>query len=159
MTRNNINKVLAQHSENIIEKAMDAELKRVKANPEANRLTLIFENGTNYRYFRTERNKGGPEVRFCWTTKRNAAGYFLAFREIIYKKGTSERDQLVADKVKRRLIELSQRRASEFKLTGTVTPRPILVACSSESLGEWRGAHVTLHDLGRSGPRGQRFGL
>jgi len=64
---------------------MEADRRRrmqeaAKADPRANRATTVFDAGvdTSYRYYAT---KTKPEVRFCWTVNRNAAGRFLTFRE------------------------------------------------------------------------------
>lgn len=58
-----------------------------KADPKKNRATLVFDPGVeaSYRYFAVKA-KGKPEVRFCWTVNRNAAGRFLIFKETVTRK-------------------------------------------------------------------------
>lgn len=51
------------------------------------------------------------EVAYCWTTRRNQAGYFLGWRQIRRKSGLIERDQLVARKSRKRLAALQYKRS------------------------------------------------
>jgi hypothetical protein len=92
------------------------ELEAAKADPKKHKLTKVFENRTNYRYYPGGKDGRGWEVRFCWSSHRNVAGYFLGWREVIppRKARTTlqfKRDQYVARKVKRRAEELALRRA------------------------------------------------
>ncbi len=54
------------------------------------------------------------KVAYCWSTKRNKAGYFIGWREVVRKSKPLEvkRDQLIARKSKKRL-EIRQRRLAE----------------------------------------------
>lgn len=55
-----------------------------KVDPHRHRLTRIMERGKpcNYRYYAGGRNRHGWAVRYCYATNRNAAGYYLAWREV-----------------------------------------------------------------------------
>lgn len=55
------------------------------------------------------------EVAYCWTTRRNVAGYFLGWRQIKRKSGRIERDQFVSRKSKKRLAALQTRRADALR--------------------------------------------
>ena len=71
-----------------------------KADPKANRTTRVFDSGVDasYRFFAV-RAKGVPEVRFCWTVNRNAAGRFLIFKEAVTKSGIKRtRFEAILDK-------------------------------------------------------------
>lgn len=77
---------------------------KAKADPKANRATPVFDAGvdTSYRYYPT---KTKPEIRFCWTVNRNAAGRFLIFRERYNaRRRTISRDQVEAILDKRAAI-------------------------------------------------------
>lgn len=96
----------------------DAELRRIKENPAAHKLTRLMPHGVpmSYRYYPAGKDGRGRTVRFCWTSHRNAAGYFLGWREVISpKSGKGHRDMWAARKIKRRLAELAKRRADAFK--------------------------------------------
>jgi hypothetical protein len=88
---------------------MEADRRRrmqdaAKADPKANRATTVFDAGVppSYRYYPT---KTKPEVRFCWTVHRNAAGRFLIFRERYNaRRRTISRDQVEAILDKRAAI-------------------------------------------------------
>ncbi len=55
------------------------------------------------------------QVAYCWTTRRNVAGYFLGWRQIKRKSGRIERDQFVSRKSKKRLAALQTRRADALR--------------------------------------------
>lgn len=90
--------------------------KRAQANPKANKLTTVMAKSANYRYFSGGKNKRGDRIVFCYSCWRNAAGYFLSWREVTYKRvrkdGTAgKRDQWAARKVRKRAAALAKRRA------------------------------------------------
>lgn len=91
-------------------------LKAAKAEPAANKLTKVFDPDArmSYRYYDGGKDGRGRKVWFCWATERNAAGYFLGWREVRGKTG-GKRDQWVARKVKARCKEAAKRRADVFK--------------------------------------------
>lgn len=70
---------------------------KAKANPAAHKLSHDFPDGLSWRYWPAGKDGRGREIRFCWTTTRNAAGYFLGFREVRGKRG-GKRDQFTASK-------------------------------------------------------------
>ena len=92
------------------------EKAEIAADPQAHKLTRMMADGksANYRYMGAT-NGRGQAVWFCWSTQRNAAGYFLGWRETYLKRkkkdGTyAKRDQWTARKAKKRVMELAQRR-------------------------------------------------
>lgn len=90
----------------------DREAEAAKRDPLANKTTRVFDPGvsTNYRYWPAGKNGKGQTVRFCWSVNRNAAGFYLGWREVIGKKQT-KRDRWLARRVKARCAEIAKRRA------------------------------------------------
>ena len=77
-----------------------ALIARCKADPVGNKLTLQFDGPMRWRYY-DGGTRHGRSYRFCYTTTRNAAGYFLFFREVrSFRKGTGKRDQFSASRKK-----------------------------------------------------------
>jgi hypothetical protein len=91
----------------------ERELKAAKADPLAHKTTRLFEPGvsTSYRYYGGKRNGKNQRVLFCYSVHRNAAGFFLGWREVYMQNGTVKRDQWVSRRVKARCIEVAKRRA------------------------------------------------
>lgn len=56
------------------------------------------------------KNGKGQKVRFCWSSHRNAAGFFLGWRETWMKNGTVKRDRWYSRKVKARAADVARRR-------------------------------------------------
>lgn len=79
--------------------SLERQRKAVLADPAGHKLTTHFPEGARlaYRFFRV-RGKRGPEVRYCYATERNLAGYFLSWRETIRADGSGKRDQWSASK-------------------------------------------------------------
>lgn len=95
-----------------------AELARVKADPIGHKLTRLMEEGkpASYRYYKAGKDARGREVRFAWCTNRNAAGFYLGFREVYDpKRQTIKRDQFTARRVRARVSELALRRSEAWK--------------------------------------------
>jgi len=92
------------------------EIERAKADPQANKLTRVFDQGVSlgYTYINAGKNRKGQSVWFCWSKERNAAGYYLAWRQVRMRKKT-KRDQWCARKIRRRCKEISQKRAAVFE--------------------------------------------
>jgi hypothetical protein len=69
------------------QKMRESDARNAKADPKRYRRTRVFDEGvhTGYRYFPV-REKGRPEVRFCWAVNRNAAGFFLVWRETVTRR-------------------------------------------------------------------------
>lgn len=91
------------------------ELERVKADPEGHTTTLIMEEGKEptWRYW-----KGGGvpgcRVRFGYMCWRNAAGYFLSFREVWDpEKGQGFRDKWVPHRKRRLAADTARRWAAD----------------------------------------------
>jgi hypothetical protein len=95
----------------------DREAAAAKRDPLANKLTRVFEPGvsTNYRYWGPVKNGKGQRVRFCWSSHRNAAGFFLGWRETWMKNGTVKRDQWASRRVKARVADLARSRYERAK--------------------------------------------
>lgn len=85
------------------------ELALIEEDPDAHALTKIMAGGkpTSYRYFRSKRRG----VRFCYLVHRNAAGYFLTWREVTRKDGSGHRDEFSAWKSKKSAIAAARARA------------------------------------------------
>lgn len=71
----------------------------VLRDPVKHKLTLHFPTGSrmSWRYCRVEK-AGWPRVRYCYSTERNLAGYFLGWRETVKKDGSGKRDMWLASK-------------------------------------------------------------
>lgn len=71
-----------------------------KADPVKHKATLQFDGPLRYRYYNAGVRRG-RSYRFGWTTTRNAAGYYLSFREVYQlKRKQGFRDQIVASKTR-----------------------------------------------------------
>lgn len=90
----------------------DREANAAKSDPLSNKLCRVFDPGvsTNYRYWGPVKNGKGQKVRFCWASHRNAAGFFLGWRETWMKNGTIKRDRWYSRKVKARAADVAKRR-------------------------------------------------
>lgn len=74
---------------------------QIKADPIKHKATLQWADSVEPRwlYYDGGTDRRGVRRRFCYTTTRNAAGYFLAFNEVFHtKKGLGERRDIVASK-------------------------------------------------------------
>jgi hypothetical protein len=89
------------------------ESERAKADPLSHKNTRVFDAGVSasYRYYPAPKNGKGQKVWFCWSTHRNAAGFFLGWRETYRKNGTVKRDKWLSRRVKTRCKEIAKRRA------------------------------------------------
>lgn len=81
-----------------------------------------FPNGLRYRVSPWITNGKSQKVRWCWTTTRNADGYFVGFREVRYAKRQKNgadgfRDQYRARKARWRVRHwaLSQYNKSPYR--------------------------------------------
>lgn len=77
---------------------LELEAAAVKADPVRHKLTLQFPQGAklNWLYWQVPK-KQLPRVRYCYSTERNLAGYFLCWRETWNGK-VGKRDQFAASK-------------------------------------------------------------
>jgi hypothetical protein len=87
--------------------AQDRERKLVEADPKKHSTTTIMAGKSNYLRWPAKRivddeQERVSEVHFCYSTGRNIAGYFLAWREVVeLKGGVGKRDRWVAFKKRR----------------------------------------------------------
>ena len=93
-----------------------AEEARAKADPVKYKNTRLFDAGKkHYNYYAAPKVRGRI-IRFCWSTNRNVAGYYLTWREVIRPgKGYGKRDMFVASKVKRRCKERALKRLNALR--------------------------------------------
>lgn len=91
----------------------DREAAAAKREPLKHKLTRVFEPGvsTSYRFWPAGKNGKGQRVIYCWSSHRNAAGFFLGWRETYMKNGTVKRDRWLARRIKARCAEIAKRRA------------------------------------------------
>lgn len=80
--------------------------------PERYKTTLVFprDGHTRYLYWQSKPGPRMREVRFCYSTGRNAAGYFLSWRERDIGRGRWQRDKFVARKRRKAAKEVARRR-------------------------------------------------
>jgi hypothetical protein len=83
------------------------EREEAQADPKRYRLSTVFDNDTGYRYYS---GKGRSQVRYCYSTKKNVAGYFLIWREVETKQHV-KRDQWDSTKTKKDAMSECRRRA------------------------------------------------
>ena len=70
--------------------------------PKIYRNSQLMDGGTGYTYYVDERRR--THTRWCVSTKKNVAGYYLIWRERINKKGHGTRDKWDSSKDKRELL-------------------------------------------------------
>lgn len=87
---------IASHRREVQALMDDFEEARACSDPVGNKKTRLFRGGLRYRYFPGGRDGLGRELRFAYTTRRNVAGYFLGFREVVSKHGDGYRDGFFA---------------------------------------------------------------
>ena len=86
------------------------EAEAAKAAPAEHRLSTVFETGMRWLYFKPVRTRG-RETRFCYSTTRNVAGYFLTWREVRTAK-LVKRDQFRASKRRKTVAEIAEKRTN-----------------------------------------------
>jgi hypothetical protein len=90
----------------------EREAAAAKADPAKHKLSRVF-NDSRYRFYDAGRNGRGQVVRFCYSSHRNVAGYFLGWREIEGKKQT-KRDQWTARKTRTAVVDIARNRYNKF---------------------------------------------
>ena len=100
----------------------EREIEDIAADPKKHKLTRLMADGksANYRYYQAKNGKG-QVVKFCWNCNRNAAGYFLSWRQTHLKKarkdGTiAKRDMWSARKVKNKAEALAMKRVGRLRV-------------------------------------------
>ena len=83
-----------------------------KADPAKHKLSRVFEDA-RYRFYDAGRNGRGQAVRFCYSSHRNVAGYFLGWREVVGKKQT-KRDKWTARKSRSAVADIARNRYNKF---------------------------------------------
>ena len=88
-----------------------AQIERAKAdnhaaNPEKYKRSRFFPDGLRYRYFETKRPRR-PTIRWCYTSTKNAAGYYLCFRQTVTQKAIKV-DEVSAFQRKKDAIETAR---------------------------------------------------
>lgn len=116
----NVNELLGKLLTNIERSRQDSLKSEIAADPEAHKLTGLMSDGKPARYrYVSAKNGRGQTMWFCWSVHRNAAGYFLGWREKYFqrkgKDGTyATRDQWSARKVRNRVMDLAHRRRDKM---------------------------------------------
>lgn len=121
---------------------MERDRKRVLADPVAHKLTLYFPEGSrgpNWRYVKVEK-AGFPQVRYCYSTSRNLAGYFLGWRETINRDGSGKRDQWVASKRRETVRQKAHQRVEAHNRR--VKPKPPKPPVEERRLSYWVSEHL-----------------
>jgi hypothetical protein len=101
------------------------ELARIRSDPKAHRLTRLMAPGAklSYRYTAGGTDHTGRTVRFCWSVHRNAAGFFLAWKELRGEKGQGERVGWTAHEKKYAAKAWAERWCAEWKRGSRMTHR------------------------------------
>lgn len=102
---------------------LERERARVLADPVKHKLTTLFPEGArmNYHYWPVDKATW-PRVRYCYSTERNLAGYFLSWRETVKKDGNGKRDQWIASKRRNTVRDRAEARADAHN--ARVKPKP-----------------------------------
>lgn len=95
----------------------ERSVKRAKADPVGNKTTRIWDADArmSWLYYFAGRDGRGRRVLFCYSTTRNAAGYFLGWRQVTNKDGSGKRDQWTASRTRKRMSETAKRRTEAFR--------------------------------------------
>lgn len=110
-----IDKFLDRIWRDLEEAGRRGQIAAIKKSPVAHKLTrLMGDNPANWRWYKAGKDGWGREVRYAWATKRNMAGYFLGWREIVTKDGI-KRDQFFAKRVKKKVMAKQLERAQKFR--------------------------------------------
>lgn len=98
----------------------EREATAAKADPVANKLTRVFDPGIspNYRYYTAGVNGKSQRIVFCWSTHRNAAGFYLGWRETYRKNGDVKRDMWLARRVRSRCKDIALSRSTKARTKG-----------------------------------------
>lgn len=118
--------LVAKMWSDIQQSSMEREEAAAKADPKAHKLSRVMAKGQRYVYTPAGKSARGATIRFCRSTQRNVAGYFVCWREVetpAKKKAknvgdlvsTTKRDQWTAFKSKKSAIALCRRRAAAFR--------------------------------------------
>lgn len=98
--------------------SMKREEERAKADPLGNKYCKVFPaKQMGYRYW-GGKDRRGSTVRFCYSSHRNVAGFFLGWRETWYRNGKIKRDKWISRRKRRRCAEVMKARFDRF-LAGT----------------------------------------
>lgn len=104
------------------------EAEAAKADPLGHKLTKVMEKGMRYRYYSAGKNGRGQTVLFCWSTNPNAAGFYLGWREVYSvprgkrRHQTVKRDMWLSRRVRRKVMQIAERRAAAFRKARAVSP-------------------------------------
>jgi hypothetical protein len=111
-----LQKLMGDMWRDIQQSGMKREQEAAEANPQAHKLSRTFGPGVklNSVYYSAGKDGRGRKVAFFYSTNRNVAGYFLAWRQIEGKK-TVKRDQWSARRSKKAISDLCRRRAEAFE--------------------------------------------
>lgn len=85
------NALLAKVWRDLRQTSMKREAEEAKANPAKFRNSRTMNGHTGYIYFTAGRDGRKRTIRFCYSVKRNVAGYFLVWRQVETKR-TIKRD-------------------------------------------------------------------
>jgi len=96
-----------------------AEVAAAQADPQAHKLTTVFDGELRWRYYSAGTMRGGHRVTFGWSTTKNAAGFYLTWREVVYvtgkRQGTGKRDQFAARRKRTAAKAIALRRSVAFQ--------------------------------------------
>lgn len=88
-----------------------------RANPDGFKTTCLWpgvEPGEmpSYRYWRSEPvRRNGQREQWCYASKRNIAGWFMGWRELVNEDGSGERDEWFSRRKKKDVIARCKRKA------------------------------------------------
>lgn len=102
----------------------EIEATEVEKDPDAHKLTTIMAKGQSRRYLwwglHRPPGRKGSAVAYCYSSGRNAAGFFLGWRAVWAADGTVKEDQWTARRSRTAVRELQKRRTNALKEKGWV---------------------------------------
>lgn len=105
-----VQQILAPLIMDMERESMQREEKKAKEDPLANKMSRVFPaKQMGYRFWATKDGRGST-VRFCYSSHRNVAGFFLGWRETWYKGGKVKRDKWISRRKRRRCSEVMKAR-------------------------------------------------
>jgi len=102
----------------------ELEAERVRKDPKKHKLTRLFPAGVDperrHRGFDAGTGPNGRRVWFVYSTARNAAGYFLTWRQTEHPDGRVVRERWCAHKLRRAAKHFARRCWEDFAHPGEV---------------------------------------
>jgi hypothetical protein len=108
-----LNKVMQELWTDLQQTGRRREAEAAKAAPAKHKLTTVFDGPMRWLYYKPIRT-AGRETRYCYSTTRNVAGYFLTWREV-HTDRRVRRDMFRASKRRKTVAEAALARCKAHR--------------------------------------------